>query len=319
MGGGRGRPDRARLERRQEVVGLAPREVDQVGLADRLGVRRVEGVGPLPDERPARPPPRGARSARSPWPPSAGTRPPRRATRRSAGSRPGAAADRSRRAARHRSRPSPEGTHRRRPAPRDQAPAESSAASAEAAGSGCLAAAGERCRHTARDEPAPALDDGRGRARLVDRLPRRNDRQRGPAGDRREPAPLDVQRARGPDLRHERLPGDARRAAHPGRRPGRLLRPAAGLPDRPDRVRAHLRPVRAVAEPRAAGRLPDPPGRGRRAARALLAVDHHGRRSTGPPAAGRSGSGRRPPRPRRSSGRPWAGCWSRRSAGGSPS
>ena len=37
-------------ERSEQVVGLAAREVDQVGLADCLGVGRVVGVGALPDE-----------------------------------------------------------------------------------------------------------------------------------------------------------------------------------------------------------------------------------------------------------------------------
>ena len=52
-------------------------------------------------------------------------------------------------------------------------------------------------------------------------------------------------RPRGPDLRRQRLPGDPGRAADPGRRPVRPLRPAAGLRHRPRRVRR--RPRRCAA------------------------------------------------------------------------
>ena len=55
-------------------------------------------------------------------------------------------------------------------------------------------------------------------------------------------------RPRGPGLHRQRLPRGPRRAAHPGRRPVRPLRPAAGLRDRPDRVRGDLRPVRPGAD-----------------------------------------------------------------------
>ena len=89
-------------------------------------------------------------------------------------------------------------------------------------------------------------------------------------------------RPRGPGLHRRRLPGGPRRAAHPGRRPVRPLRPAPGLRDRPDRVRGDLRPVRPGADPRVAGRLPPRPGCRRRPAHPGLAGAHHPRlRRTG--------------------------------------
>jgi hypothetical protein len=37
------------VERPRQMAGLATREVDEVGLADRLGMRGVVGVGAVPD------------------------------------------------------------------------------------------------------------------------------------------------------------------------------------------------------------------------------------------------------------------------------
>ena len=137
-------------------------------------------------------------------------------------------------------------------------------------------------------------------------------RQRRPLQDRQGTAGDPRRGPRGPDLHRQRLPRDACRARHPGRRAGRLLRPAPGVHDRPGLVRVRVGPVRSRPHARAAHPLPGPPGRDRGAPRAVLAVDHHGRRSKGRPAAGRSASGRRRPRPPRSSGRSSAGCsWTR--------
>ena len=89
-------------------------------------------------------------------------------------------------------------------------------------------------------------------------------------------------RPRGPGLHRRRLPGGPRRAAHPGRRPVRPLRPAPRLRDRPDRVRGDLRPVRPGADHRVADRLPPRPGCRRRPAHPGLAGPHHPRlRRTG--------------------------------------
>ena len=90
-------------------------------------------------------------------------------------------------------------------------------------------------------------------------------------------APDDVPRGpRGPGLHRQRLPRGPRGAADPVRRPRRLLRPAADLRDRPDRLRPQLAALRHRPDPRVARPVPARPGRGRRAARAGLAVDHHG-------------------------------------------
>ena len=96
------------------------------------------------------------------------------------------------------------------------------------------------------------------------------------------------------------------------------LRPAPGLRHRLAGFARHLGAVRPGADARVAGRLPAPPGRGGRAARARLAVDHHagvpGRQRGGRSDLGGGDLGADAPR-----SAAWAACWSTRSAGASPS
>ena len=133
-----------------------------------------------------------------------------------------------------------------------------------------------------------SADDARGGPRIVGRVPRRDDRQRRAAEDRRDASGDVRERPRGPDVCLERLPRDALRAAHPCRRRRRLLRPAPRVRDRPCRVRRHLDAVRDRSYPRGS-RL-----RVLRSDRCLLvpgALDHH--RASSARRDGHSGSGPR--------------------------
>ena len=80
------RPQRRAAQHVEQVPGMPAREVDEVGLADRLERRPVVALARRSGRAPARPPRRAPRSARRPSPPRRGTSPRRRARRRSAGS-----------------------------------------------------------------------------------------------------------------------------------------------------------------------------------------------------------------------------------------
>ena len=81
-------------------------------------------------------------------------------------------------------------------------------------------------------------------------LPRRHDRQPALKHIGQELPGLAHRRPRGPGLHRQRLPGGAGRAAHPGRRAVRPLRPAPGLRHRPRRVRRDVGAVRPGADAR---------------------------------------------------------------------
>jgi len=127
----------------------------------------------------------------------------------------------------------------------------------------------------ARHDREAALDDGCRHPRIGDRVPGRHRRERRAAEDRARAAGDRHRRPRGPDLRQQRLPGDPVGTPDPVGRPERLLRPPPDVRDRAGRLRGHVGPVRAGAQPRAPGAVPGAPGSGGRGARAGLAFDHH--------------------------------------------
>ncbi len=132
-----------------------------------------------------------------------------------------------------------------------------------------------------RDAGGP-LGDRADRARLRDRLPRGDGRQRGAAGDRRGPR----RRRRRAAVDAERVPADARGADPDRRLARRPLRAPAPVHDRRDLVRRRLRPLRARSEHRGARHRPGLPGDRRGAADAGQPRDHRIRLPSRGPGAG---------------------------------
>ena len=191
--------------------GLAAREVDEVGLADRLGEDVVVGRGPVEDARSPRPRPRARRSARSPGRPS-GRDPPSPSAKAAVGTMTTRGRRRPVVARRSASKAAISG--RKAPAPTSatgpdtgrvypSCPPEPGTSPWRPHGDARHARIGFGGRDPAgratRDE-SRTLDDARGDPRIGLGLPRLDGRQRRPLQDRQGAAGDPRRRPRGPDV-----------------------------------------------------------------------------------------------------------------------
>ena len=267
-------PDGAPVEDAQQVPRLAARQVDQVGLADRLRRARVVGVRAVADQHRL-----DLRAEPAEM---------RRAHRRPAvedllavglgggrqdhDPRPGAPGGREQLAV--------EVGHR----------GQELTGAYERHGSGHGESLPRRApvrrpvplRHCPRMTQTPAMDPRRRDHRLGGRVPRRDDRERRPQAHRQSCRRRSSASLEGQAYIVSGYLAVAGRAPHPRRRPGRPLRPPPDLRDRPRRFGVDLRAVRPRADARVLVVVPPAPGRGRRAAGPGLAVAHHRTRSRAP-------------------------------------